>query len=754
MTTQGTTEDIFEDVIDRDAQKNLTIAEFLISEDNQLEIPNYQRPYSWDMDNINEYINDIINIVEKEDVKSWFMGSIYVTKLRGDAARTNQVAPVKSLALLDGQQRITTIQIILWNLFFIRKFYLSHIDLNLISDEKLKADYKDDGGLKNLLLKDRGRNAKPRYITHNQLKDKWEEFIKKLNLIDSKNEFETFKEQFCESLLNLQGEPSAKIISEAINKTFKIFKDYIFDKKLKDEYKEVEEHINDSKTELQGSGIEDPSKEKIIENMDSEKIKFIHNFTKKSSKKYVDILQAITDKCWVFKINLVDSNSSLKIFEALNNRGKGLSLTDKLRYKCLVKSSNDKKEEIRKEWKKIYNDLDFLLNNDFIKNEDDLFKTFLNSHTPKDYSKISQLLKVFEQKYLADDSKIILFCKEIQKLTAYHRILLNINSANAADFLKCQDDDKLLLVKALFSTFRQAIYISDNSRLMFYSTIREYYNPEKKDLEVEKDLINNIDNINQNHDKIFNALWNIIKIILCEEIIYNTKSNKARINYLKYGIPDNLSEEVEDFIIQRNIEKIIENIIFAPDARIAGFILYLTSYLSHHQALAQGGIVVPKQQLEREHLLPGAWGAHWSEMKISDQKLKKDIKDYKFKGVSKNDRETALSIFDRNKNLNLQVNTNDPDSKQHHEKSIGQMIGNMFIIHKKLNGSIKNREFAKKKPELKKSLYTSIPNNGHSIIGIDKYDKWDFKTIIERSFEIYDIINKIWDKEWNDSLID
>ena len=90
MTTQGSTEDIFEDVIDRDAQKNLTIAEFLKSEDNQLEIPDYQRPYSWDMDNINEYINDIKNIVEKEDVKSWFMGSIYVTKLRAQAARINQ----------------------------------------------------------------------------------------------------------------------------------------------------------------------------------------------------------------------------------------------------------------------------------------------------------------------------------------------------------------------------------------------------------------------------------------------------------------------------------------------------------------------------------------------------------------------------------------------------------------------------------------------------------------------------------------
>ena len=167
-------ENIFKDVIDSDGQKNLTIGDFFTSEDNQLFIPDYQRPYSWDMDNINEYIKDIKNIIEQEDIKSWFMGSIYVTKLRDVPRVAHQDGAVKKLNLLDGQQRLTTIQIILWNLFFIRKFYLSHIETGKITNQDLKTDYKDLNSIQSLLLKGSGSSAKVRYITHNQLTESWE----------------------------------------------------------------------------------------------------------------------------------------------------------------------------------------------------------------------------------------------------------------------------------------------------------------------------------------------------------------------------------------------------------------------------------------------------------------------------------------------------------------------------------------------------------------------------------------------------
>ena len=745
-------ENIFKDVIDSDGQKNLTIGDFFTSEDNQLFIPDYQRPYSWDMDNINEYIKDIKNIIEQEDIKSWFMGSIYVTKLRDVPRVAHQDGAVKKLNLLDGQQRLTTIQIILWNLFFIRKFYLSHIETGKITNQDLKTDYKDLNSIQSLLLKGSGSSAKVRYITHNQLTESWEKFIKKIVEIDTREEFETYKKDFCKELDDLNGEPSAKIISKAIKSTFTTFKDYIFSKSLVNKNKKIIEYKEESKRKLEESSSNNNSDEDIFNNISNENKKFIYEFMEESAKRYINVFQAITKKSWVFKISLVDSNSSLKIFEALNNRGKGLTLTDKLRYKCLVKSSDSKKEIVRKKWKGIYENLDFLIKHNFIKNEDDLFKTFLNSHNSKDYTKESSLLKVFEDEYLNSDSKIELFCSEIEKLTNYHKIILNINTTNDVDFLKCQDDDKHNLVKALFSTFRQVIYMSDNSRIMFYSTIRKYYNPNKLDFNTKKSTINDIDNQDEKHDSIFESIWNIIKIVLCEEIIHKIKSNKTRVNYLKYGVPLTLSPKIISKIDSISIEEVLENIIFTPDSRVATFLLYLTSYLSHHESLISQNIMVSKQQLEREHMLPGAWAEHWGDMKMSDDELHKIFIDAKLDSLEKEERETINSIIKRNKFFNLTINTDERNSKEHNEKSVGQMIGNMFIIHKKINASFQNKKFSIKKPELKKSLYISIPNKDHPLIGINQFDNWDFKTIIERSFKVYSIIKEIWTKEWNDRI--
>ena len=77
-------------------------------------IPNYQRPYSWKKKNVQDFLNDILDtLVGTKNKNSWFLGCIYVTK----ESNFEEAAYI-----LDGQQRITTLQII-FNELLLSRFY-------------------------------------------------------------------------------------------------------------------------------------------------------------------------------------------------------------------------------------------------------------------------------------------------------------------------------------------------------------------------------------------------------------------------------------------------------------------------------------------------------------------------------------------------------------------------------------------------------------------------------------------------------
>lgn len=75
--------------------QDLTVKEVL--ESSYYEIPRFQRPYSWEKDNLEDFWKDVF----KSNEKDYFIGSI-VTYKSGDAR-----------AIVDGQQRITSVTILL-----------------------------------------------------------------------------------------------------------------------------------------------------------------------------------------------------------------------------------------------------------------------------------------------------------------------------------------------------------------------------------------------------------------------------------------------------------------------------------------------------------------------------------------------------------------------------------------------------------------------------------------------------------------
>jgi hypothetical protein len=83
----------------------------LLNSGKQFSIPRFQREYSWDKKNYQEFLDDMISCLELKDEKleptSYFLGTMLFI---GDYTENSENS--KSILVVDGQQRITTITIL------------------------------------------------------------------------------------------------------------------------------------------------------------------------------------------------------------------------------------------------------------------------------------------------------------------------------------------------------------------------------------------------------------------------------------------------------------------------------------------------------------------------------------------------------------------------------------------------------------------------------------------------------------------
>ncbi len=74
----------------------------VFSDAHFFEIPTYQRPYSWEIEQVDELLNDLLDATERDDEAPYFLGSIVLIK-EGEGSKSEVV---------DGQQRLTTLSIL------------------------------------------------------------------------------------------------------------------------------------------------------------------------------------------------------------------------------------------------------------------------------------------------------------------------------------------------------------------------------------------------------------------------------------------------------------------------------------------------------------------------------------------------------------------------------------------------------------------------------------------------------------------
>ena len=73
----------------------------------QFQVPIYQRRYSWEKDECKQLWDDVLHVGENEDIPSHFLGSMVSMR------RDNHRSRVRQWLVIDGQQRLTTISLLL-----------------------------------------------------------------------------------------------------------------------------------------------------------------------------------------------------------------------------------------------------------------------------------------------------------------------------------------------------------------------------------------------------------------------------------------------------------------------------------------------------------------------------------------------------------------------------------------------------------------------------------------------------------------
>ena len=76
------------------------ILQKIFSEDFWFVVPEYQRPYVWQEDNIEELIEDLYYAFENKEDNDYFLGSLVLKKDKEER--------IQEYEILDGQQRLTT----------------------------------------------------------------------------------------------------------------------------------------------------------------------------------------------------------------------------------------------------------------------------------------------------------------------------------------------------------------------------------------------------------------------------------------------------------------------------------------------------------------------------------------------------------------------------------------------------------------------------------------------------------------------
>ena len=451
-------------------------------------------------------------------------------------------------------------------------------------------------------------------------------------------------------------------------------------------------------------------------------------------------------KTYIIEIPLQKVSQSIRIFESLNNRGKPLSLLDKLRYRTLihpeVENNLTNTNAISKKWTetfKLFNSVKKLVK------EEDFYQYFFMSKIKGEISKQNthKYIEYYEKYYSNGFASIEKFLDEsIYILKFLHAVLKHDkvinNDDNAAFFTlsEISNNEKRKTI-ALFELARRCIKYSKQSMFLFFAMLREHNNPIDTGPGAGFGPINN-------------CIYKICRVVFWYKYheLNEGEANEERNKYVS------ILQGPYTFLRKINIEldlndkiQVVPKSIISRSSDKHAFLLALYTYYTNFEALYTWNNNSTVDHNEVEHFMPRKWMMHWS-----------DAKDYS--------REEAIKLINKlqfehldlsNFSSYLSNSSNDFQPKEYLSakeakgtNTVIEYLGNKWILNEKANRAANNYNRIKKLEQFKDTL--QFPR-ASSVVGVNKYNAWTSQEIIERSFTI---INTLYDYilknhfAWND----
>ncbi|OPC19029.1 hypothetical protein BAX95_12455 [Elizabethkingia meningoseptica] len=189
----------------------------------QFVIPIYQRTYSWQLSQCNQLLSDIIRISKDENLQGHFLGSIVYFQ-----EDITTISDVPKLLVIDGQQRLTTVSILIMALAHFLKNNEVEIDTNstkLFNYYLLNAEEENDLRYKLMLT----RGDKQSYINllkeipqeevTNRVTENYKFFSSKINTENVKDIYNGILRLFIVDVALEKDKDNPQLIFESMNST-------------------------------------------------------------------------------------------------------------------------------------------------------------------------------------------------------------------------------------------------------------------------------------------------------------------------------------------------------------------------------------------------------------------------------------------------------------------------------------------------------------------------------------------------------
>jgi hypothetical protein len=460
-------------------------------------------------------------------------------------------------------------------------------------------------------------------------------------------------------------------------------------------------------------------------------------------------IEHLLDGLWLIEIPFNSDDDILKVFEAMNNRGLGLSLSDKMRFKTISNTdSGRERETISQTWGMIYQACENLQSKDlFSGGVDEFLEVYLvmkgaQSENSKDVTSAEQREELIDQ--LIKDASPQEVMDEILTITTFYEQFVLNGAKKAIELLKeCQREgqvtgwtpDKFNSLSALANLSRGMIKMSKNFRILLHQ-FGSRYDLQRTSFPLASDT------------------WAGIRILFQEVVVFNSTSNTVRDKMrecVRLNQSGNLTQHIklgEDnngWNYRNKWNLFIQN----NDSQSFASLLLFQWFDDKAMLIEMNEQSIHGVGTHLEHVCPKKWMSYWKDASWDSEidELQGNEVDWWEKVLCED--EVAPTITGK------------------YKSTLIECIGNKAILRASANIKGSNKNWVDKKALFESENVNLYPNwrefaanrisvgdnsinENQNIVYWGQFEKWDTRIIVQNARLLIETIERNWTMPWDD----